>query len=228
MTDPTPGRMQRLTEQRLADALLEQRIAARHRATDPHELIPATGQTWEGRARCAWARAMAGGLLDDLDRQALDRHPEPLGVDGRTRRPRLDDARRFRRERQGDWTPPLEPPPTRPRSSTPPGPPPPTPFDRGMAGSELAGRVKWTDDERLAVDRAIAGVALRLEEFTADDVWRQLDGAVPVTKGLAGRLTAAVNEGLIANTGRTTIAARGGAHDHAQRLTVWRSLVCER
>lgn len=89
-------------------------------------------------------------------------------------------------------------------------------------GTEQAAS-RWTLHQRTLVDHAIAAVAARLDRFTADDVWAELDGAVPVTKGLTARLLVAARAGLISNTGETTIAARGGAHDHAQRLTVWAS-----
>lgn len=112
--------------------------------------------------------------------------------------------------------------PTVPRN-----PDPPTPFDRGMAGSTRAAR-RWTDDEQRAVDDAIRAVARRTETFTSDEVWRELGDGFPVTKGLASRLTAAKNRGVIASTGETRIAARGGEHDHGQRLALWRSLIDER
>lgn len=99
----------------------------------------------------------------------------------------------------------------------------PTPFEKGMAGSELAGR-KWTDKEKTLVDEAIEIVASNHAEFTADEVWRCLDGAVPVTKGMASRLNMAARRGVIESTGRTTVARRGGDHDHAQRLNIWRSM----
>lgn len=117
--------------------------------------------------------------------------------------------------------------------------------DEGIARAAA----KWTADEVLAVDLAIAAVAKReLEkaeatrakvraqgysltdeafpgEFTTADVWAELDGRVPVTKGIAGRMLAAKAAGLIANTGRTVIAPRESTGpNHGQRLTVWRAL----
>lgn len=106
-------------------------------------------------------------------------------------------------------------------------PDPPTPFDRGMAGSARAAR-RWTPDEAGAVDRAIEAVARRTETFTSDEVWRELGDGFPVTKGMASRLTAAKNRGVIASTGETRIASRGGDHDHGQRLSLWRSRLIER
>lgn len=120
-------------------------------------------------------------------------------------------------------TRPSSPPPPTPSSSTDTQPEPPAPFDRAVAGSE-ASAGKWTPDEARLVTLAIARIARRGEEFTADDVWHELNGAVPVTKGLTARLVAAQRAGLIANTERTTKANRGGHHDHAQRLTIWQGL----
>jgi hypothetical protein len=101
----------------------------------------------------------------------------------------------------------------------------PTPFERGMEGSTFAG-YKWSVLERDRIDAAILRCAHELREFTADAVWERAP-SVPVTKGLAGRLNAAVHSGLIESTGRVAFAARGGEHDHRQRLAVWRSLVFE-
>lgn len=92
-------------------------------------------------------------------------------------------------------------------------------YARGMEGSSLAAG-KWTLEQVLLVDKAIE-LAADLGEFTADDVWPRCP-TVPVTKGLAARLNAARNRGLIESTGRVTFARRGGQHDHRQRLTVWR------
>lgn len=93
------------------------------------------------------------------------------------------------------------------------------PFDVGMSESARAGS-KWTPREIGLVGDAIARLAATREPFTADDVWALLPG-VTVTKGLAARLNAAARRGIIRNTGETRTAKRGGAHDHAQRLTVW-------
>ena len=96
-----------------------------------------------------------------------------------------------------------------------------TPFGVEMRIRQNVANVKWTPDQQQAVDGAIAVVARAKGRFTADDVWAQLGPDFPVTKGLAGRLNAAVRRGLIRNTGEVAHAKRGGAHDHAQRLTVW-------
>lgn len=96
-----------------------------------------------------------------------------------------------------------------------------TPFGVAMQISQGVANVKWSPDQQAAVDAAIAVVARAKGRFTADDVWGQLGPDFPVTKGLAGRLNAAVRRKLIVNTGEVAHAKRGGLHDHAQRLTVW-------
>jgi hypothetical protein len=96
-------------------------------------------------------------------------------------------------------------------------------FDQGMQGSRAAGD-KWSDEERLRIDEAIVQAARELPEFTADEIWARAPN-VRVTKGLAGRLNAAKNRKIIMSTGRVAFAQRGGAHDHRQRLAVWRSLI---
>lgn len=96
-----------------------------------------------------------------------------------------------------------------------------TPFGVAMQISQGVANVKWSPDQQAAVDAAIAVVARAKGRFTADDVWAQLGPDFPVTKGLAGRLNAAVRRKLIVNTGEVAHAKRGGLHDHAQRLTVW-------
>ena len=96
-----------------------------------------------------------------------------------------------------------------------------TPIEVGMAISTRVGNFKWTGEQQRQVDNAIATVAQRNGLFTADDIWTELGPTFPVTKGLAGRLNAAVKRQVIQNTGRVTQANRGGLHDHAQRLTIW-------
>ena len=103
--------------------------------------------------------------------------------------------------------------------------------DEGIARAAA----RWTEEESALVDTAIRQLAERLvvedglgiapREFTTADVWRELDGRVPVTKGIAGRMAAAASAGVIANTGRTVIAPRESTGpNHGQRLTVWRAL----
>lgn len=94
------------------------------------------------------------------------------------------------------------------------------PWARARDGSEAAARA-WTPEQVARVDAAIRTAARSGREFTADDVWGLVGPSVPVTKGLAARLNAAARAGVIVNTGRTATASRGGAHDHAQRLSVW-------
>lgn len=187
-------------------------------------LVPGTFTTWEGLARMAQARAVAGQPVSLLDRDALRRHHRPRsGLDATTVRPSLDEL--------GVELPPIVdpddpdeylPPPTIPRGEQRLGAS--AAFARAVAGSELAGR-KWSPQEARLVDEAIRRVALALDEFTADDVWHELNGAVPVTKGLTARLVAAQRAGVIRSTDRVRRANRGGAHDHAQRLTVWEGLL---
>jgi len=101
---------------------------------------------------------------------------------------------------------------------------PPSGFAAGLAGSEQAAR-RWTDDEKAIVLGAIIAVAKRLDEFTTDDIWDELAGRVPVTKGMTAMLKSADRKDILGNTGKTVISNRGGKHDHGQRLTVWYSLL---
>lgn len=96
---------------------------------------------------------------------------------------------------------------------------------RGMTGSQMAAGFKWTAEQRQAVRDAVELVCRRLPDFTADDVWSELAGSVPVTKGLASVLHACARANLCHATDRTRVSARGGKHDHGQRLTVWASHV---
>lgn len=98
-----------------------------------------------------------------------------------------------------------------------------TPFDRGMAASAASAR-RWTDEQVLQVDAAIIACRKFQAEFTADDIWARLPKDFPVTKGLAARLNAAANRGLIVATDRTRKSTRTDTHGHGQRLTIWRSL----
>jgi len=98
-----------------------------------------------------------------------------------------------------------------------------TPRAKALDGSKAAGR-KWSPDEVAAVDKAIRECRHFMPEFTADDIWKRLPKDFPVTKGLAARLAAAANDGLIQATDRTRKSTRGGDHDHGQRLLIWRSL----
>ena len=97
-------------------------------------------------------------------------------------------------------------------------------FLLGLYGSSVSANHKWTDREKWYVDAAISKAARMMPEFTTDDVWRILGPLFPVSKGMASRLNLAVNRGIIENTGRISYADRGGAHDHAQRLTIWASI----
>ena len=117
--------------------------------------------------------------------------------------------------------------------------------DEGIARAAA----RWTPEEAALVDTAIRAVAQRkaadyraamageaatydagdawaeLLELTTADVWAELAGAVPVTKGIAGRMLAAQGAGLIVSTGRTTKPGDDvPGPNHGQRLTVWRAL----
>jgi hypothetical protein len=96
-----------------------------------------------------------------------------------------------------------------------------TPFVKAMQISERVSNLKWSGEQQRQVDAAIVHVARTKGLFTADDIWQHLGPTFQVTKGLAGRLNAAVRQNIIRNTGTISHAKRGGLHDHAQRLTVW-------
>jgi hypothetical protein len=98
-------------------------------------------------------------------------------------------------------------------------------YEAGIAASETAGAYRWTFLERMQVDAAIEEAASRHEFLTADDVWVVLGPEFPVTKGLAGRLNAAMHRGVIEATGRVVFSQRTGEHGHGQRLGVWRSRI---
>lgn len=96
-----------------------------------------------------------------------------------------------------------------------------TPYVAAMRVSQVVANCKWTGEQQRQVDAAIMHVARTKGLFTADDIWQHLGPTFKVTKGLAGRLNAAVRQNIIRNTGTISHAKRGGLHDHAQRLTVW-------
>lgn len=100
-------------------------------------------------------------------------------------------------------------------------------FAAGVEGSERAAR-KWNEAEKTQVFEAIRRVAERQEEFTSDEVWAELDGAVPITKGLTSVLLLASRRGICDSTGKTRISQRGGDHDHGQRLTIWWSALARK
>lgn len=102
----------------------------------------------------------------------------------------------------------------------------PDPYARAIAESQRSADARWTPAQQVQVDAAIRTAATRFELFTADQVWQLLPADFPITKGLAARLNCAARAGVIRNSGQTAIANRGGKHDHAQRLTVWASLIC--
>ena len=97
-------------------------------------------------------------------------------------------------------------------------------FAAGMeASSRAAG--KWSEEEKQKVWDAIITVTRKYDEFTSDHIWDELNGAVPVTKGLASQLNKADHRQLIGNTGKKVVSTRKGEHGHAQTLSVWCSLI---
>jgi hypothetical protein len=89
------------------------------------------------------------------------------------------------------------------------------PFIEGMLASQSSADARWTRPQQNEVDAAIVHVARTKGFFTSDDIWKHLGDQ------FAGRLNAAARRGIIRNTGELAYAQRGGAHDHAQRLSVW-------
>jgi hypothetical protein len=102
--------------------------------------------------------------------------------------------------------------------------PAPAGFAKGLQESERASR-RWDDREKQLVMDAIIAVAKREDEFTSDAIWAELAARVPVTKGLTAMLMLADRRGIVMSTGKTEKSARGGEHDHGQRLTIWCSLI---
>lgn len=101
-----------------------------------------------------------------------------------------------------------------------------TGFAAGVAASEASADARWNDEQQALVLHAIGTVARVRPTFTTQHVWDALGPSVPVTKGMTGMLMRAKGEGWIENSGQLDIRTGGGAHDHGQRLTVWRSLIC--
>lgn len=98
--------------------------------------------------------------------------------------------------------------------------PPPSGLEYGIKRSQDSAN-RWTKEQTALVDYTIILVARRLNEFTADDIWRELPDGFPVTKGMAARLVSLERRGLISHTGEYQRSNRGGTHDHGQRLSVW-------
>lgn len=94
------------------------------------------------------------------------------------------------------------------------------PWDLALEGTERAA-AKWTAEEVAQVDAAIAACAATGETFTTDQVWARLGDDFLVTKGIAGRLVKAHNDGVIVPLGVVVLSQRTGAHGHRQRLNVW-------
>lgn len=95
------------------------------------------------------------------------------------------------------------------------------PFRRGMKASAGAAASKWSGPDFATVEAAILTLAAHGAPFTADDVWAVCPNVL-VSKGLSSMLNTCARRGLIHNTGELRVSHRGGEHDHAQRLTVWK------
>lgn len=100
-------------------------------------------------------------------------------------------------------------------------------FERGMEGSQQSALAKWSDDEVVKVRNAIRAVAGRHHRFTTDEIWKELGDGFPFSKGIGVQMLVVSREGVLKSTGETVISRRGGDHGHAQRLTVWKSLLLE-
>lgn len=98
-----------------------------------------------------------------------------------------------------------------------------TPFTKGMAASAKAA-AKWSPVEVTMLHKAIERAAVELPEITTDDVWKRLPKGFPITKGIGTHMMSYKTKGVLLNTTRVRICDRAFAN-HAQRLTVWQSLV---
>lgn len=99
-----------------------------------------------------------------------------------------------------------------------------TPFGMGMEASEAAADASWTEEQRDRVLEAIRRCAEVYESFTTDAVWEFAGAEIPRSKGIGALLRTAVRRGWIANSGFTTTSRRAEGN-HAQRLTVWSSIL---
>jgi hypothetical protein len=94
-----------------------------------------------------------------------------------------------------------------------------------IAYPEITGKTHFVCDGRVPARKPFA-VGMALSQASADTKWtpeeqRKVDAAILHVARIAGRLNAAARRGIIRNTGELAYAQRGGAHDHAQRLSVW-------
>lgn len=169
---------------------------------DPAAFVPGTGMTWEGSARMAAARLGAGVTINDLDREALRRHPEAsahlpatevtAGLAGEPTHAEL-----LRRARLA--------------------------ASAAITDADDHADTEW----KAAARRAVRHVADANLYFTTDLIWPLLDGDVTTheRRAMGAIMKWAHREGLIAPTDRFTASTRGV--NHAQPLRVWRSLLVD-
>lgn len=83
---------------------------------------------------------------------------------------------------------------------------------------------RWTENQKAYVLKAIIAVAERLDEFTADDIWDELNGAVPLNNGMTPMLKLASKRGIADTTGKKVTTRRDSSGKGKSR-TVWYSLI---
>jgi len=91
-----------------------------------------------------------------------------------------------------------------------------------VAGSQAAADA-LSDEQKALVASAIDAVAKRLDELTVDDVYDELDGAVPINKGIGAMMRLAIKRDVLGNTGKRAPSQRG--RDTTRELTLYYSLV---
>lgn len=97
-----------------------------------------------------------------------------------------------------------------------------------LALDDALGRVEKSADEKwmTAADYAVAHLALRKPEVTADDVWDVLDGMeleTPENRAMGPVMRRAAKAGIIERTDRT-IKTRRPSRNHGD-VRVWRSRI---
>lgn len=94
-----------------------------------------------------------------------------------------------------------------------------------MEGSRRA-LSRWTEHEERFVLPAIEIVARRLPRYTTQAVWEQLGATFPRSKAIGAKMMDAKRRGWHTQTDDYELSSEAGEHGHAQRLVVWRSLIC--
>jgi hypothetical protein len=173
-------------------------------------LAKGCGRTWGNGIRCnvdipnhEWCTGWDREVFSYVDSPNPD-HTPPKTVDSKTAQSALES-----------YAERVEPDPTS------------TGWEAALEGSEAAART-WTEAEKRMVREALHAVCQDHAgggEFTTDAVWERLGASVPVTKGITSVLSYGKHHRWLDSTGKTEISTRGGKHDHAQRLTVWYSLL---